>query len=465
MLLGIAAAPVGIALTVAPTTATAALATSALAAVLFLAAATMLYLDWLVRRDTSDAWLVAAMVLVACQLLGSAALALDPLDAAQRRQGWPAAVDLVVIAVVAVLILRGLRARSPLSVDPLLVGLALGVLGTVAKVSGPSVREGLPVAPVVLTPVAGTLLCVLAWVVRRHQPLPTGVSWRLGTALALVGVAHVASSANAPDTTPHLLAALALLGGGVLWTSSTFVLVRTSLEESRHRATRLQSVLLDREHADRGTREALHELRSTISGLAKASRLLADSRVSADARHRMEEAILHELERMERRLCGQAVPRREVSLDQTLDAVLNLHRAQGRVISWTPSGARVVGQPDAIAEALNILLENAATHGDAAGQVDVTVDDEDAAMVRIEVTDDGPGVPAELEERIFEWGERGPRSAGQGIGLNLARRLVTEQGGTLTLSEVEHGSSFAIRLPAARVSEEDGGGRIEQPSL
>ena len=46
-------------------------------------------------------------------------------------------------------------------------------------------------------------------------------------------------------------------------------------------------------------------------------------------------------------------------------------------------------------------------------------------------------------------------SPGQGIGLNLARRLVAEQGGSLRLAdEVERGSRFVITLPAARVSDE-----------
>jgi signal transduction histidine kinase len=164
--------------------------------------------------------------------------------------------------------------------------------------------------------------------------------------------------------------------------------------------------------------------------------------------------MLHELERMERRLCGgSAVQRTTVSLDEILDAVLELHRARGHVFTWKPTGSRVVGRQDAIAEALNILLENAATHGLAApGRVDVLVDDTDDPLVVIEISDDGPGVPPEMGSRIFEWGQRGPHSGGEGIGLNLARRLVTEQGGTLTLTEVDQGACFAIRLPAARAS-------------
>lgn len=65
----------------------------------------------------------------------------------------------------------------------------------------------------------------------------------------------------------------------------------------------------------------------------------------------------------------------------------------------------------------------------------------------IEVRDNGPGVPAESRERIFEvfYSSRG---GGTGLGLPIARQIVERHGGTIELdTEVKVGATFRIRLP------------------
>lgn len=80
----------------------------------------------------------------------------------------------------------------------------------------------------------------------------------------------------------------------------------------------------------------------------------------------------------------------------------------------------------------------------------------DDRTVDIRVTDFGRGIPQEQRSQIFDWGGRGSDSRGEGIGLSLARRLMTEDGGSLRLADDQHGgSSFVISLPAARRSVED----------
>ena len=68
-----------------------------------------------------------------------------------------------------------------------------------------------------------------------------------------------------------------------------------------------------------------------------------------------------------------------------------------------------------------------------------------------EVIDHGPGVPAELRERIFEPFERfDPHSGlGTGLGLPISRRLAEALGGTLTIEETEGGgATFILKLPS-----------------
>lgn len=64
----------------------------------------------------------------------------------------------------------------------------------------------------------------------------------------------------------------------------------------------------------------------------------------------------------------------------------------------------------------------------------------------LEVVDDGPGVPAQIAQRVFE-----PlvtaRPGGTGLGLALARRIATAHGGTIRLVEGTPGATFRVELP------------------
>jgi signal transduction histidine kinase len=96
-----------------------------------------------------------------------------------------------------------------------------------------------------------------------------------------------------------------------------------------------------------------------------------------------------------------------------------------------------------VAQVLATLLDNSLVHG--AGQVTLTTRSAGTSVV-IEVTDEGPGVPPELGQRIFA---RSVSSAGStGLGLALARDLATADGGRL---ELLHGEppTFAVFLTAA----------------
>ena len=70
-------------------------------------------------------------------------------------------------------------------------------------------------------------------------------------------------------------------------------------------------------------------------------------------------------------------------------------------------------------------------------------------MVAVEVDDDGPGVPVELRERVFD-----PffttRTDGTGLGLAVCARIVSDHGGDIRVGEAAMGgASFVVLLPAA----------------
>ncbi len=110
----------------------------------------------------------------------------------------------------------------------------------------------------------------------------------------------------------------------------------------------------------------------------------------------------------------------------------------------------VGGSRGQLARVIGNLLDNAQRH--AAGSVVVTVA-ADRRDVRVEVADDGAGVPEGERERIFERfvrldDARSRDDGGAGLGLALARDIAVRHGGTLTVGTSRPGgAAFTLRLP------------------
>jgi signal transduction histidine kinase len=104
-----------------------------------------------------------------------------------------------------------------------------------------------------------------------------------------------------------------------------------------------------------------------------------------------------------------------------------------------------------LAQVITNLLSNAVKHG-GAGVVELSLEGR-APWVRLTVRDHGPGVPEADRERIFARFERGvPESAaatrGVGLGLYIAREIVTAHGGRISVSSPPGGgAAFEISLP------------------
>ena len=121
-----------------------------------------------------------------------------------------------------------------------------------------------------------------------------------------------------------------------------------------------------------------------------------------------------------------------------------LAEARGARLAVEPSPAMVAGDPLRLAQAFANLVTNAIEHG--GGHVRVTSCTADG-RVRIEVADDGPGLPAPLAQLITA--ARGRRSA-RGHGLAIAAAIAERHGGGLSAISTAHGARLALELPAAR---------------
>ena len=110
------------------------------------------------------------------------------------------------------------------------------------------------------------------------------------------------------------------------------------------------------------------------------------------------------------------------------------------------------GEHDALLRAVANLLDNAVRH--AAGRVTLTGYAEAGSAV-IEVTDDGPGIPAADREKVFDRftrldDGRARDEGGSGLGLAIVRELVRRHDGTVTLSDAGPGLRATVRLPLTR---------------
>jgi signal transduction histidine kinase len=112
---------------------------------------------------------------------------------------------------------------------------------------------------------------------------------------------------------------------------------------------------------------------------------------------------------------------------------------------WIRANAQFLGQ------ALINLMTNASSHSPTGGVIDIEVRHA-GTFVQIQITDQGPGIPPDELERIFERHARGSSvrhgPPGLGLGLYLTRTVVERHGGAIGVeSVVGNGASFWVRLP------------------
>jgi PAS domain S-box-containing protein len=117
-------------------------------------------------------------------------------------------------------------------------------------------------------------------------------------------------------------------------------------------------------------------------------------------------------------------------------------------------GCEVLVDPDRFIQVMSNLLSNAAKYSPQGGTVRVRADI-DGDRVRVSVRDDGPGIPEDFRERIFERFSQADVSTtrekgGTGLGLHIAKRFVEHMHGRIGFdSEAGRGSTFWIELPIA----------------
>lgn len=190
--------------------------------------------------------------------------------------------------------------------------------------------------------------------------------------------------------------------------------------------------------------DASHQLRTPLTAL---SMRLEEITVTDDLETVREEATiaLTQVERLtdvvQRLLTNSRDPRTGSAVPFDLDEVVKqqleewrpAYRSAGRaVVRSGKTGIRAVGTPGAVSQVLATLVENSLMHGGGTVALRTRVIGNQAVL---EVTDEGPGVPPDLGNRIFERAISGRNSTG--IGLAVARDLAEADGGRLELLQTQ----------------------------
>lgn len=118
-----------------------------------------------------------------------------------------------------------------------------------------------------------------------------------------------------------------------------------------------------------------------------------------------------------------------------------------------PADVNVRADSDRLQQVLFNLVDNAIKYGRAGGEVVVSARVDEDKLVEMSVTDNGPGIPPDATDRVFERFYRVDRArsrdqGGTGLGLSIVKHIVQSHGGEVWVkSELGKGASFFFTLP------------------
>ena len=220
--------------------------------------------------------------------------------------------------------------------------------------------------------------------------------------------------------------------------------------------------------------DASHELRTPLTSIHANLELLQSAAVgSADDRHAVDSALastkrmsglVSDLLLLARADAGRQAATKEIDLAEI--AAVALQEVQPlagtrRIESHLDGPLPQQGNPDELHRLIRNLLENAVRHTPEKATVELTARrNGDEAL--LEVLDDGPGIPTEMEDQVFDRFVRGDGPAdtaaggGSGLGLAIVRAVAESHGGSVEAGRSTYGGArFSVRLPLEQVPERE----------
>lgn len=244
----------------------------------------------------------------------------------------------------------------------------------------------------------------------------------------------------------------------------------TSRDEIGQLATAFNQMAADLGAADEYRRGLIgnvsHELRTPITALRAVLENVVDGVVEPDPEtmrmalsqtERLGELVtnLLDLSRVE----GGAIPLQisrfdvDAFLREAVEHVSVSATDTPVTVKVTPPDLKAVADPARLRQVVVNLVDNALRHSPAGGRVAVLAA-RDASGLRIEVTDQGPGIAPAERERVFERFTRGATSdGGTGLGLAIARWAVELHGGVIEVMDTESGCRIRVSIPESATGE------------
>ena len=206
-----------------------------------------------------------------------------------------------------------------------------------------------------------------------------------------------------------------------------------------------------------------HDLRTPLAAILANAEILAHANLSKREQYELYEEIRLSIDRMNELVAdllecsreGEGLRPAVGNIVQTIERVMRMvgvrsafrrititHRHEGSAVGWYNS--RLMERAMS-----NIVLNACEAVSPESGQVAITTQGGPACL-RIEVSDNGPGIPAEIQDSLFQPFVTYGKSEGTGLGLALAKRIIEDHGGEILLdAEEKTGTSLKISIPFA----------------
>ena len=241
----------------------------------------------------------------------------------------------------------------------------------------------------------------------------------------------------------------------------------------RSRISRENALLAQHGAGRQMIRQLAHEIKNPLGGLRGAAQLL-DRQLDSDELHEYTAVIISEADRLAAlvdTLLGPGGPPNKVALNvhELLEYVLRLIGPEAgpsiRVRrDYDPGLPDMRLDRDQMVQAILNLVMNALAALDGQGRLTLrtravlnfTIGDTRHPLVAsVEIEDDGPGIPPELQDSVFYPLVTG-RADGTGLGLSVAQELISRHGGLIEFESRPGRTVFQVRLPVAAAGATNG---------
>jgi signal transduction histidine kinase len=211
---------------------------------------------------------------------------------------------------------------------------------------------------------------------------------------------------------------------------------------------------------------ASHELRTPLFSLAGFLELMADEDLDEETRAGFLATTREQVDRLTKLAADLLdlsridagrlrVEQEEVVLADAARALVDeltplAEATRHALVLETNDDAWALADEERVLQIGRALAGNALAHTPPGTEIVVTTARRDG-RAELAVTDDGPGIPREHAERIFDrfYRVEGPHASGSGLGLAIARELAERMGGSVELASVPGRTTFTLSLPAA----------------